>query len=184
MKKSIFTMFFAVFFSLISFAVAAHSPLTVQHESHQSAKEKSENQHSQHHAEMNKRGDKAMGFDHEKTTHHFRLFKDGGAIAVTANNTTDKESLKQIRMHLSHIAVMFSEGNFSTPVLVHNELPTGAKIMAEMKTEITYKFEEKEFGGQLRISTKNGQALSAIHQFLRYQIKEHQTGDSLEISNP
>jgi hypothetical protein len=184
MKKSVFTMFFVVLFSVISFAVAAHSPLTVQHESHQSTKQKPKDQHSQHHAEMNKRGDKAMGFDHEKTTHHFHLFKDGGAIEVIANNATDKESLSQIRMHLSHIAMMFSDGNFSTPLLVHNELPTGAKIMADMKTEITYKFEEKELGGQVRISTRNGQALSAIHQFLRYQIKEHQTGDSLEISTP
>jgi hypothetical protein len=87
-------------------------------------------------------------------------------------------------MHLSHIARMFSEGNFSTPMLVHDELPPGAKVMAEMKAEITYKFEEKESGGQVRISTGNSQALSAIHQFLRYQIKEHQTGDSMEISAP
>lgn len=29
------------------------------------------------HCAMMKRGDDAMGFSHEKTTHHFRLFKDG-----------------------------------------------------------------------------------------------------------
>jgi Ni/Co efflux regulator RcnB len=184
MKKSVFTLLFAVFFSVASFAVAAYSSVTIQHESHQSAKEKSDHQHSQHHAEMNKRGDHAMGFSQEKTTHHFRMFKDGGAIEVTANSAADKESLNQIRMHLSHIARMFSEGNFSTPMLVHDELPPGAKVMAEMKAEITYKFEEKESGGQVRISTGNSQALSAIHQFLRYQIKEHQTGDSIEISAP
>jgi hypothetical protein len=31
-----------------------------------------------------KRGKHVMGFSHEATTHHFRLFKDGGGIAVTA----------------------------------------------------------------------------------------------------
>ena len=30
--------------------------------------------------EMNKRGDKHMGFDYLKTTHHFLLANDGGAI--------------------------------------------------------------------------------------------------------
>ena len=30
--------------------------------------------------EMNKRGDKVMGFDHLKTTHHFILASDGGVI--------------------------------------------------------------------------------------------------------
>ena len=39
--------------------------------------------------EMNKRGDKHMGFDHLKTTHHFLLSKDGGAIQVAANDPKD-----------------------------------------------------------------------------------------------
>jgi len=33
----------------------------------------------------------------------------------------------------------------------------------------------------VRISTKNPTALKAIHDFLRFQIKEHKTGDSLDI---
>ena len=35
---------------------------------------------SQHLAGVEKRGDQAMGFPHNKTTHHFRLYSDGGAI--------------------------------------------------------------------------------------------------------
>ena len=31
---------------------------------------------------MNERGDHVMGFDHTKTTHHFRLLSDGGSIEV------------------------------------------------------------------------------------------------------
>jgi hypothetical protein len=55
------------------------------------------------HCEMEKRGDAAMGFSHEKTTHHFILFNDGGAIEVQANDPADKTSRNEIRMHLSHI---------------------------------------------------------------------------------
>src|SRR5215217_516885 len=42
--------------------------------------------------EMNKRGDKQMGFAHLKTTHHFRLATDGGSIQVEANDLKDTES--------------------------------------------------------------------------------------------
>jgi len=38
---------------------------------------------SQHQADVEKHGDQAMGFSHDKTTHHFRLYSDGGAIEVS-----------------------------------------------------------------------------------------------------
>jgi hypothetical protein len=187
-KKSIFIMFFAVFSSIASVAMAGDSAnifaTNYQQQTIKALSEQSDHNHVQHHHDVNKRGDKAMGFSHEKTTHHFRLFKDGGAIEVNANEAKDTASMNKIRMHLSHIAHMFSEGNFSTPMLVHNELPPGAKTMAQMKTEIAYQYEETKSGGRVRISTDNEQALAAIYDFLRYQIKEHQTGDSLEVSKP
>ena len=131
--------------------------------------------------EMNKRGDRAMGFDHLKTTHHFILINDGGEILVEANDANDKQSRDQIRMHFRHIAMMFSDGNFEIPMLVHDELPPGVDVMRKLKTEITYNYEETQRGASVRITTKNPDALAAVHEFLRYQIKEHMTGDSLEI---
>ena len=131
--------------------------------------------------EMNKRGDQAMGFDHLKTTHHFTLAKDGGAIEVQANDAADTSSRDQIRMHLSHISMMFSEGNFKIPMLVHAENPPGTETMSRLRAEIQYDYKETERGGLVRISTNNPDALAAVHEFLRYQIKEHMTGDSLEI---
>jgi len=68
--------------------------------------------------EMNMRGDKHMGFDHTKTTHHFFLARDGGAIQVEANNAEDTNSRDQIRSHLRHITMMFSDGNFEVPMLI------------------------------------------------------------------
>ncbi len=132
-------------------------------------------------AEMNERGDKAMGFDHAKTTHHFLMARDGGAIQVEANSGTDLESREQIRRHLKHIAMMFSEGNFETPMLVHAKTPSGTEVMQRLKAEISYKYEETERGALIRISTRNADALQAVYEFLRFQIKEHMTGDRLEV---
>lgn len=130
--------------------------------------------------EMNKRGDKAMGFDHLKTTHHFLLANDGGSIQVEANDANDIESRDQIRGHLRHITVMFGEGKFDVPMLIHEKTPPGSEVMQRLKSEITYKFKETERGAAISISTSNAEAMRAIHEFLRFQIKEHKTGDPME----
>lgn len=132
--------------------------------------------------QMNQRGDHVMGFDHTKTRHHFLLRESGGSIEVTANSSDDVESTEQIRMHLKHIAKMFAEGNFKAPMLIHDQMPPGVPVMQELKGEIKYDYEEIGRGAAVRISTKNPTALKAIHDFLRFQIKEHQTGDPLDIS--
>ena len=131
--------------------------------------------------EMNRRGDKHMGFDHLKTIHHFLLANDGGAIQVEANDAKDTDSRDQIRGHLRHIAMMFSEGNFEVPMLIHEKTPPGSEVIQKLKEEISYKYKETDRGALIQISTANGQALQAIHEFLKFQIKEHMTGDPLDV---
>ena len=131
-----------------------------------------------HHNEVNKNGDAVMGFSHEKTTHHFLLYKDGGAIEVTAKDAKDNTSRDQIRMHLGHIAQMFADGNFRAPMLVHSKTPPGVLALERLKSQIDYRFETLEQGGRVRITTRNPEALQALHEFLRFQIADHNTGDS------
>lgn len=140
--------------------------------------------HDRNHAKVNERGDRAMGFSHEKTTHHFRLYADGGAIEVSANDAADKESIEQIRKHLRHISQMFPAGNFEAPFLTHGKIPPGVPVLQRLAKEINYQYEETENGARLRLSTKNAEALAAIHDFMKFQIEDHQTGDKMEIEKP
>jgi hypothetical protein len=132
---------------------------------------------SQHQADVEKHGDEAMGFPHDKTTHHFRLYSDGGAIEVTVNDNKDSQNMQAIRSHLTHIATMFSNGEFSIPMFVHDQVPPGVPVMKDKHAEISYGFEELSTGGRVRIKTTNPDALKAIHQFLRFQVEDHHTGD-------
>src|SRR5947208_1995492 len=50
--------------------------------------------------ELKRRGDAAMGFDQDKTTHHFLLKPEGGEIRVEANDPADRSSRDAIRLHL------------------------------------------------------------------------------------
>jgi len=136
----------------------------------------------QHHEGVVRRGDEVMGFSHEKTTHHFRLYEDGGAIEVTANRADDAESRDAIRSHLGHIVTMFAAGNFSAPMLIHAQNPPGTNGMKRLKDAIQYKLETTERGARIRILTNNPDALHAVYEFLRFQIADHQTGDSTEVT--
>jgi hypothetical protein len=136
---------------------------------------------AQHQADVEKHGDAAMGFPHDKTTHHFRLYSDGGAIEVTTNDDKDSQNIQAIQSHLKHIATMFSNGEFSIPMFVHDQVPPGVPVLTEKRAEISYIFEELPAGGRVRIKTGNPDALKAIHEFLRFQIADHHTGDTSDI---
>jgi hypothetical protein len=132
---------------------------------------------SDHHARVDAHGNRVMGFDHEKTTHHFLLTAAGGSIEVTANSEQDKDSRDAIRAHLAHIAKMFSEGDFEAPMLIHGRTPPGVPVMKRKKIGIEWKYEALENGGRVVATTKDPKALPAIHEFLRFQIADHRTGD-------
>lgn len=120
----------------------------------------------------------AMGFSQSLSKHTFRLFADGGAIEVRSD---DAATVKAIREHLQMIAREFAAGDFAKPEAVHDQMPDGAAAMQELRGEIKYAYGEIESGGRVRITTKNPRALEAVHQFLRFQVREHKTGDSDQI---
>jgi hypothetical protein len=122
-----------------------------------------------------------MGFDLDKTTHHFYLYADGGAIDVSANDANDDTNIKAARAHLPHIAKMFGEGDFSAPALVHATNVPGTADLARLKDRLTYRYEETPRGGRVNIHTSDPDALAALHQFLRFQIADHKTGDAPDV---
>jgi len=184
-------MLLSIIYALAASASAqnpdASCPLHAQHQEQQAkaADKTNEGKTGDHSAEhlagVNQRGDQVMGFDHAKTTHHFRLLKDGGAIEVTANDPEDAVSREQIRRHLTHIARAFANSDFGKPELIHDQTPPGVPTMTRLKEAIEYHYEEIGRGGRVRISTDHAEALSAIHEFLRFQIQDHRTGDPLEV---
>jgi len=131
---------------------------------------------------VNKRGDHAMGFSHEKTAHHFLLYTDGGAIEVETNDPKDTASRDQIQTHLKHIAKMFSASDFDVPMFIHDQVPPGVPVMKQLASQIKYEFQPTSRGGLVRITTDTADAITAVHDFLRFQIKDHQTGDTVEVT--
>ena len=84
-------------------------------------------------------------------------------------------------MHQPHIASAFASGDFTDPLEVHDQTPPGVPTMKRLKAQIQYKFEATDTGGRILIHSDNAEAIDAIHDFLRFQIREHRTGDTLKV---
>jgi hypothetical protein len=161
----------AVTLIMLTLNSAQHSamPQGMTHEEHlrQLAKE----------AEVKRRGAAAMGFDQDATTHHFLLTDAGGVIQVEARRSDDEASREAIRAHLRTIAAEFRRGVFDAPFETHGEVPPGVEAMKAQKAAIRYRYEDYGSGGRVHIVGRTKAASNAIHEFLRYQIREHRTGD-------
>jgi len=140
-------------------------------------------QNNGHFQGVDKRGDSAMGFSHEKVAHHFRLYKDGGAIEAVVKDPSDKPSVQAIQHHMAMIAQMFSEGNFDLPMFIHDREVPGTTAMKALKAQIMYHYQDLPLGGRVRIMTKNRRALHAVHDFLQFQVKDHRTGDKGKVES-
>lgn len=137
-----------------------------------------------HQAHGQDRAQHAMGFDQQRTEHHFLIEPQGGTIQVTARDAQDAESAAQIRTHLQHIAGAFGSGDFSLPFFVHDTEPPGAAVLKERRAALTYTFASIRSGGKVVVRTSDAGALAALHEFLRFQIREHKTGDPLQPPGP
>ena len=131
------------------------------------------------HPSSHDRANQGMGFDQQKTTHHFLLQKIGGTIEVTAKDAGDTASTDQIRMHLRHIASAFAAGDFSLPMFIHDTTPPGVDVMKARREQMTVRYEDVGQGGKVVIQTADPAARDAVYEFLRFQIREHKTGDPL-----
>jgi hypothetical protein len=171
------TSAFAIVFAGIAAAIPAAQhpamPAGMTHEAHLAQIEQDR--------ELKQRGAAAMGFDQDSTTHHFRLSATGGGIEVVANDAADVTGRDQIRRHLGAIAAEFADGDFAKPFMTHGEVPPGVATMQARRNTLTFSYEDKPRGGIVRITTRDATTRRAVHDFLRYQIREHGTGDPLTV---
>ena len=122
-----------------------------------------------------------MGFSHEKTAHHFGLTRSGGFISAESRDPGDGSSRAAIARHFHHIAEAFKRGDFAMPMFIHDREPPGVPEMKRLAAEIDYGVVETSAGARVVLTSTSPRAIRAIHEFLRFQIEDHRTGDSVEV---
>jgi hypothetical protein len=88
----------------------------------------------------------------------------------------DPVGVEHIRGHLREIARVFQAGDFSTPAFVHMQTVPGSTVMAERRDAIAYDYRDLPRGGEVRITTRDPEALQAIHEFMAFQREDHRAG--------
>jgi hypothetical protein len=123
-------------------------------------------------AAMQERGKTAMGVDQYTSAHQFESLADGGRIELQ-RDSTDTAGVAQIRHHLQTIAKSFAGGNFNVPGFVHAGEVPGTSVMRERRASIAYRYAPLPGGGEVRIVTRDPEAIGAVHEFLAFQRREH-----------
>ncbi len=134
-----------------------------------------------HHAEVDQRHHDATGVAHTGSVHHFELEARGGTIRLEVTDARDTAGRDRIRTHLGRIAADFSQGRFDLPMTIHDQTPPGVEAMRRLKAAIRYRYAPTAGGGRVEIRTDDAEALAAVHEFLRFQIDEHRTGDTRAV---
>jgi hypothetical protein len=134
-------------------------------------------------AELQARGQQAMGVDQYTSTHRFDALADGGRIELQ-RDVDDADGVAHIRQHLQASARAFAAGDFSTPAFVHLQAVPGGSVMAAKRDAIHYTYRELPRGGELRLVTQDPQARAAIHEFMTFQRQEHRAGGARHPHGP
>jgi hypothetical protein len=127
-------------------------------------------------AAVQQRGETAMGVNQYTSAHIFEPLPIGGRI-VLQRKGADSVGETTIRTHMRTIATAFANGDFALPGFVHamSDVPGTAKMKA-LRSEITYSERDLPRGAEVVISTKNPDAVAAIHEFLAFQRMDHRAG--------
>lgn len=133
---------------------------------------------------MQARGQRAMGVDQYTSTHRFDTLPDGGRIELRRNSEADTAGIRRIRAHLRDIARAFKAGDFSAPTFVHMQAVPGVQAMAAKRDVITYVMQELPRGGDVRMTTRDADAVRAIHEFMAFQRGEHHAGGRDDAPQP
>lgn len=118
---------------------------------------------------------RAMGVDQYTSPHRFDALPDGGRVELQ-RASDDSAGVAQIRLHLREIAAAFARGDFDTPAFVHAQRVPGTDVMAAKRGAISYEARDLPRGGEVRITTRDPEALRAVHAFIAFQRGDHRAG--------
>ena len=119
------------------------------------------------------RGAGVMGVDQYTSAHDFESLANGGRIILERPAASDTSGIRTIRAHMREIAGQFRRGDFNAPFLVHAQAVPGTTEMARLASAIEYAAVDRPLGAELRVTSRNPDAIKAIHAFLAFQRADH-----------
>jgi hypothetical protein len=124
---------------------------------------------------LQERGKQVMGVDQYTSKHAFETLPDGGRITLARDGDVPAD-IATIRAHLKDVAARLARGDFSLSEAVHAGKVPGSDVMRAKKDVITFAYADVPRGGQVTLTSRDAEAVKAIHEFLAFQRMDHRTG--------
>ena len=101
----------------------------------------------------------------------FEPLQTGGRIELQTE-AADADRVRRIRRFLRDLMLALRSGDFSAPRVTHLSTVPGAEAMAARRGVIYYSYRELPGGGELTITTRDLDAVRAVHNFLLFERSE------------
>lgn len=104
----------------------------------------------------------------------FAKTDDGGIMHIAAKPGSDSKQIELIQQYLKQTAAEFSKNDFSSTERFHGtNMPGLARMKAAKPGAIKYQYKALPDGAEILFSTRSAQLLSALHDWIEAQIREH-----------
>jgi len=155
MKRNTYTAIMALVLAALPFAVRAdnsHQNMVMEH------------------------GAQVMPFDQKQATHMFLPNSTGGVIEIVVHNM-EATQIALVRSHLLQEAAMFARGDYSDPAYIHGTAMPGLARLKSAASRVSVRYFETPSGAAITFASTDQDLVSAIHQWLAVQQRDHSLGD-------
>jgi hypothetical protein len=128
------------------------------------------------HANMVKQhGAQVMPFDQSQAIHMFLPDENGGVLEIVVHDM-DQAQISLVRSHLLQEAAKFTSGNYSDPAYIHGKTMSGLDRLQSGALRVSVRYFETPTGAAITFSSTDRDMVSAIHQWLAAQQRDHNSG--------
>jgi hypothetical protein len=120
-------------------------------------------------------GAQVMPFDESQAMHMFLPDSNGGVLEIVVHNM-DQAQISLVRSHLLQEAARFTTGNYSDPAYIHGKKMPGLDQLQSGALRVSVRYFETPTGAAITFSSTDREMVSAIHQWLAAQQRDHNSG--------
>jgi hypothetical protein len=127
------------------------------------------------HANMVMQHEQVMPFDQSQAAHMFLPDANGGVLEIVVHDM-DQAEISLVRSHLLQEAAKFTSGNYSDPAYIHGKTMPGLDRLQSGALRVSVRYFETPTGAAITFSSTDRDMVSAIHQWLAAQQRDHNSG--------
>jgi len=122
-------------------------------------------------------GARVMPFDQNHAMHMFLPSGTGGVVEIVVHDM-DPMQISLVRSHLLQEAARFTHGDYSDPAYIHGKTMSGLSRLETGASRVSVGYFETPAGAAITFASTDEGLVSAIHQWLAAQQRDHNSNNT------